>query len=75
MAESRFAIAEFEAEMAAEYKLQALAARHEADSRHREAEHEPELAVESLADAHPEPGAEPPADIDIDPWRPLFEGE
>ena len=65
MADSRFAIAELEAEMAAEYRLQALAARHDVDARCREADTAPE----------PRDGAEPLADIDIDPWRPLFEGE
>ena len=53
MAESRVAIAEYEAEMSAEYTLQALAQQHDVDARRREADSE----------------------INIDPWRPLFEDE
>ena len=37
MADPRFAIAQYEAEMSAEYTLQVLAQRHDADARHREA--------------------------------------
>lgn len=59
MSESRFAIAEFEAELASEQMLQTLAYQHEVHSRRRESD--PEIDSET--------------EIDIDPWRPLFDGE